>query len=145
MKPPKPSAGQLDLDWITAEVASRHGVMLKPDDPAMVLVTINERVLESCFGRLENRARGLIAELDAAFEDMQQRESTRLTEEIRAAGVAIRQEIQRDIEAARLEASETVFMVRSCYSQTVVRRWIAVGIVCAVALLGFGFALGRMF
>jgi hypothetical protein len=61
------------------------------------------------------------------------------------AGAAIRQEIQRDIEAARLEASETVFKVRSCYSQTVVRRWIAVGIVCAAALLGFGFALGRMF
>ena len=64
----------------------------------MVLVTINERVLESCFGRLENRARGLIAELDAAFEDMQQRESTRLAEEIRAAGVAIRQEIQAVID-----------------------------------------------
>ena len=84
---------------------------------------------------------GLIADLEA----MRQRESTRLTEEILAAGVAIRQEIQSDIEAARSEASETVFQLRSCYSQTVVRRWIAAGSVCAVALLGFGFALGRMF
>jgi hypothetical protein len=145
VKSHKPPAEQLDLDWITAEVASRHGVTLKRDDPAMVLVTINERVLESCFGRLENRARGLIAELDAAFEDMQQRESTRLTDEVHAAGIVIRQEIQRDIEAARLEAREAVFKLRSCYSRTVVHRWIAVGIVCAVVLLGLGFALGRMF
>lgn len=84
---------------------------------------------------------GLIADL----EGMRQRESTRLTEEIHAAGVAIRQEIQRDIEAARSEASETVFQVRSCYSQTAVRRWIAVGIVCAVALFEFGSAQGPMF
>ena len=136
---------QLDVKRITAEVAARHGVLLKEDDPALVLVTISEAVLEECFERLEKRARGLVAELDACFEDIQQRASAHLTDEVRSAAAAVRDEIHRDIQAAKLEASETVYRVRASHSQSVVRRWIAVGIVCAVALLVFGVMIGRMF
>ena len=119
---------QLDVKRITAEVAVRHGVLLKDDDPALVLVTISEAVLEECFQRLEKRARALIAELDACFEDIQQRASAHLTDEVRSAAAAVREEIHRDIQAAKLEASEAVFRVRASHSQSVVRRWIAVGV-----------------
>lgn len=135
---------QLDVKRITAEVAARHGVVLKADDPALVLVTISECVLEESFARLENRARVLIAEIDACFEDMQQRASAHLTDEVRSAARAIREEIHRDIQAAKLEANEAVFKIRASHSQSVVRRWLAAGIVCAVALLLFGIALGRV-
>ena len=136
---------QLDVKRITAEVAVRHGVLLKDDDPALVLVTISEAVLEECFQRLEKRARALIAELDACFEDIQQRASAHLTDEVRSAAAAVREEIHRDIQAAKLEASEAVFRVRASHSQSVVRRWIAVGVVCAVGLLVFGVMIGKMF
>ena len=135
---------QLDVKRITAEVAARHGVVLKPDDPALVLVTISECVLEQSFEPLEIRARALIAETDACFEDMQQRASAHLTDEVRSAARAIREEIHRDIQAAKLEANEAVFKMRASHSQSVVRRWLAAGIVCAVALLLFGIALGRV-
>jgi len=135
---------QLDVKRITAEVAARHGVILKPDDPALVLVTISECVLEQSFERLEIRARTLIAEIDACFEGMQQRASAHLTDEVRSAARAIREEIHRDIQAAKLEANEAVFKIRASHSQSVVRRWLAAGIVCAVALLLFGIALGRV-
>src|SRR5437763_3090577 len=79
---------QLHIQRITAEVANRHRVILRPDDPAMVLVTINEAVLEECFDRLEKRARLLVAELDACFEDMQQRTVAHLTDQVRASGEA---------------------------------------------------------
>jgi CHASE3 domain sensor protein len=134
----------LDVKRITAAVAARHGVLLKPDDPAMVLVTINECVLEKCFERLELRARALIAELDATVAAIEQRGSARLADQVREAGREIREQIGRDIEAAKLEASEAVFKIRASYSQNVVRRWIAVGVVCAVALLIFGVVLGRV-
>jgi hypothetical protein len=134
----------LDIKRVTAEVAARHGVLLQPDDPALVLVTINECVLEKSFERLESRARVLIAEVDACFEDMQQRGSAQLTDELRRGAGAVREEIQRDIQAAKLGANEAVFRIQSSYSQSVVRRWIAAGVVCAVALLVFGFALGRI-
>ena len=134
----------MDLKRITADVAARHGVLLKEDDPALVLVTISEVVLENCFERLEKRARGLIAELDASFEDIQQRASAHLTDEVRSSAAAIREEIHRDIQAAKLEASEAVFKVRAAHSRSVVRRWVATGVVCAVALLVFGVMIGRM-
>ena len=136
---------QLDLKRITAEVAARHGVLLKKDDPALVLVTISETVLEESFERLEKRARGLVAEFDACFEDIQQRASAHLTDEVRSAAAAVREEIHRDIQAAKLEASETVYRVRAAHTRNVVGRWVAVGIVCAVALLVFGVMIGRMF
>src|SRR3974390_3495536 len=130
----------LDIKRITAEVATRHGVVLKSDDPALVLVTISECVLEQSFARLENRARVLIAEIDACFEDMHQRASARLSDEVRSAASAIREEIHRDIYAAKLEANEAVFKIQCSHSQSVVSRWLAAGIVCAVALLLFGVA-----
>ncbi len=136
---------RMDVKRITAEVAARHGVLLKEDDPALVLVTINEVVLVECFERLEERTRGLIAEIDACFEDIQQRASAHLTDEVRSAAAAVREEMHRDIQAAKLEASETVRKVRVAHSQSVVRRWIAVGVVCALALLVFGIMIGRMF
>jgi len=136
---------KLNVKRITAEVAARHGVLLKEDDPALVLVTISEVVLETCFENLERRSRQLVAEFDAAFKDMHQRASSRLKNEVQAAAAAIHDEIHRDIQAAKLEASETVQRVRASHSQSVARRWIAVGIVCAVALLVFGIMIGRIF
>ncbi len=124
---------KLDVKRITAEVAARHGVLLKEDDPALVLVTISEVVLEACFENLERRSRHLV------------RASARLKNEVQAAAAAIHDEIHRDIQAAKLEASETVQRVRASHSQSVVRRWIAVGIVCAVALFVFGVMIGRIF
>ena len=136
---------QLDVKRITAEVAARHGILLREDDPALVLVTINQLVLEESFDRLQNRARGLVAELDACFAAMQHRASTQLTEEMRSAAAAVRDEINHDIQSARLEAREAVQRVVSSHSRVVVRRWIAVGMFCAVALLVFGVMIGRIF
>jgi hypothetical protein len=136
---------QLDIKKITAEVANRHGVIVRPDDPAMVLVTINETVLEECFERLEKRARLLVAELDAAFEDMQQRGSAHLNDRMRASAAALREEIARDIHAAKLDASEAVFKLQWCYSRVVVWRWLAAGLVSAVSLVLLGFVIGRIF
>jgi hypothetical protein len=76
---------------------------------------------------------------------MQQRASMRLTDELRCGAAAVREEIQLDIQAAKLGANEAVFRIQSSYSQSVVRRWIAVGVVCAVALLVFGVVIGKMF
>ena len=102
-------------------------------------------ILRPCFENLERRSRQLVAEFDASFKDMHQRASSRLKDEVQAAPAAIHDEIHRDIQAAKLEASETVQRVRASHSQSVVPRWIAVGIVCAVALFVVGVMIGRIF
>ena len=135
----------LDLKRITAEVAVRHGVMLKPDDPALMLVTISECVLEQCFTRLEVRTRSLLSEMDTRFWDIHQQAAKHLSAEVRASAVVIRQEIQRDLQTAKLGASEAVFQLRKTHSQTVVWRWFGFGLAAALGLLLVGFVIGRMF
>ena len=50
-----------DLKRITAEVAARHGMLLRPDDPAMLLVTMNEVVLQQVIGSIEARTVEIVA------------------------------------------------------------------------------------
>jgi hypothetical protein len=140
----KQAPERFDLNRIVATVAARHGVLLKADDPAMVLVTINECVLEDSFLRLEERAEALIANMEAAFEAIQKRLSERLADEVRESAAAIRNEIQRDIETAKLEATEAVFRVRTSYSGAMVPRSVAIGAMCGLLLFLCGMALGKL-
>ena len=54
----------LDLKRITAEVAARHGMLLCQDDPAMLLVTMNEVVLQQVIGSIEARAEEIVAGME---------------------------------------------------------------------------------
>jgi len=135
----------LDVKRITAAVAARHGVLLKADDPAPVLVTISECVLAESFDQLEQRAQVLLSEMDASFVKMQQGVATHLTEAARESAAAVREELQRDIQAAKLDASEAVFKLQTAHSRTVVWRWVAVGILSGVALFLGGALIGWYF
>ena len=41
-----------DIKTLIGEVAARHGVTLRPDDPAVVLVTMNQLVLDQAIAEL---------------------------------------------------------------------------------------------
>jgi len=53
----------MDLSEVQREVLLRHGVRLAPDDPAMVVVTINEMMLTKALDRIE-RVKAPIADED---------------------------------------------------------------------------------
>jgi hypothetical protein len=53
----------MDLSEVQREVLLRHGVRLAPDDPAMVVVTINEMMLTKALERIE-RVKAPIADED---------------------------------------------------------------------------------
>jgi hypothetical protein len=132
----------LDLKRVTAEVAARHGMLVKQDDPAMLLVTMNEVVLQQAFENIEARTEKMMAGIETAVRSAQ-RETLGLVEgEARKAGMAVRGEIQKDIETGRLHARELVVELNRAYSRHAVRRWIAVGVVAAAGLLVLGVSLG---
>ena len=132
----------VDLKRITAEVAARHGMLLRPDDPAMLLVTMNEVVLEQVIEGIEARAEEMIAGIEKAFRSAQRESLGSVEREARKAGIAVREEIQKDIEAGRLHARELIVEINRAYSRSAVRRWVAVGIVAASCLLILGVSLG---
>src|SRR6266446_950575 len=132
----------LDFKRIIAEVAARHGMLVSQDDPAMLLVTMNEVVLQQVMGSIEARTVEIVAGIEAAFRSAQREALGSVEREARKAGIAVREEIQKDIEAGRLHARELIVELNRAYTRSGVRRWVAMGVVLASGLLVLGVGLG---
>jgi hypothetical protein len=132
----------LDLKRITAEVAARHGMLVMPDDPAMLLVTMNELVLQQVMGSIEARTEEIVAGIEAGLRSAQHEALGIVEKEARNAGIAVREEIQKDIDSGRLYARELIVELNRAYSRSAVRRWVAVGVIAASGLLVLGVGLG---
>ena len=88
------------------EVAARHRLLLKPDDAAFAIVTMNRLVLEESLEAIHSHILEDLALFEAAAKKMQTRAGTVLAAEVRESAAGIRQEIERDIQDARLQASK---------------------------------------
>jgi hypothetical protein len=132
----------LDFKRITAEVAARHGMLVSQDDPAMLLVTMNEVVLQQVMASIEARTKEIVVGMEAGLRSAQHEASGNIEKEARKAGIAVREEIQKDIDAGRLHARELIVELNRAYSRSAVRRWVAVGIIAASGLLALGVGLG---
>ena len=134
----------LDFKRITAEVAARHGMLVSQDDPAMLLVTMNEVVLQQVIGSIEARTEEIVAGIEAQFRSAQREVLGNIEREARKAGIAVREEIQKDIDAGRLHARELIVELNRAYTRSAVRRWVAIGVVAASGLLVLGVGLGAL-
>jgi hypothetical protein len=82
------------IDRLIAEVAARHGVLLKRDDAAFALVTLNQLVLEDEIKGLATEIRAATADFESAFERVQKRAGAALAQNLRQIVV----ERQHDLE-----------------------------------------------
>jgi hypothetical protein len=139
--------GSVDTKRLSGEVAARHGLLIREDDPAMALVTMSEIVLEHALKEAEVQLRGVLTEAENARKRSQQEMVIWVQEEVGRAGSALRTQLQRDIDTGRLQARELVVHLSRVYSRSAVRRWVAVGIVSGLLLVllgvGLGLELGR--
>ena len=132
----------LDFKRIIAEVAARHGMLVSQDDPAMLLVTMNEVVLQQVFANIEARTENIVAGMEAGLRSAQREALGSIEKEARKAGIAVREEIQKDVDAGRLHARELIVELNRADSRSAVRRWVAVGVIAASNLLVLGAVLG---
>ncbi|MGH7968980.1 MAG: hypothetical protein ACREIC_09675, partial [Limisphaerales bacterium] len=65
-----------------------------------------------------------------------------LAQQVKEAAAELRREMQRDIEDARLRASEIVLEVHRAHRKPAVIRWGAAGLIAALALFGSGLWIG---
>lgn len=79
-----------DVKTLIGEVAARHGITLRSDDPAFALVTVNQLVLEQTMLDLIQRTQEMTAEFDRAGDRLQERAGRVLAGELRKAGAEIR-------------------------------------------------------
>ena len=134
--------GSVDAKKLTSEVAARHGVLIREDDPAMVLVTMSEIVLDEALRKADVRLGTVLSEAEAQQKRLQLEAIAWVQEEIGRAGSALRAQLERDIDGARLQARELVVQLSHVYSRSAVRRWVAVGVVSGLILLLIGLGLG---
>jgi len=137
----------MDTKKLTSEVAARHGLLIRDDDPAMALVTMSEIVLQQVLERAEVGLRALLSEAELEQKRLQQEALVWVQDEIAHVGGALRVQLQGDIDASRIQAKELVVQLSQVYTRSAVRRWIALGIVSGLVLLllgiGLGLGLGR--
>ena len=134
-----------DVQRLIGEVAARHGILLKPDDAAFALVTINRLVLEEVMTELLNKVEHAMAEFDGAAARVQAQAGSLLASEVRDAAAAIRRELQGDIASAGKQASQLVLEVHRAHSRSSVDKWLTLGVACALLLFVSGVFVGRLF
>ena len=129
-----------DIKALIGEVAMRHGVTLNPDDPAFVLVTVNQLVLEQAIVELVRRAEEMITEFDRSAGRVQARAGSALAGEVRKAGVEIREGLRVEIAAAIATIHSPG---HSAVPSTIDYRWLSVGAIGGSLLLLIGILIGH--
>ena len=89
------------IDRLIAEVAARHGVLLRRDDAAFALVTLNQLVLEDGIKDLTVQIRAATAEFESTFERVQARAGAAVAKDLRQLIV----ELQSHVSATAAELS----------------------------------------
>jgi hypothetical protein len=133
-----------DLKRLAAEVSVQHGIRVDPDDPMMVVVTLNRLVLEDTLNEALHSIHSEIAEFNQAVERVQVRSGSVIAQEVRGCVAALRQELQKDIEDARLDARELIKEMQQSQSQTPFRQKMAVHVLGGTLLFVVGFSLGML-
>jgi hypothetical protein len=133
-----------NVQRLIAEVAAQHGFLLKPDDAAFALVTMNRLVLEESLEAIRSRVAADLAQFPASAQWAHKRAESAIDEEVRRSTAALRDEIQRDINTARLRAVEIVQEVKTAYQQPMSNRKFTIVVLAAVLLLLCGVWLGKV-
>lgn len=132
----------LEVSRLIAEVYERHGIRMVPDDVGFALITLNQLMLEELARQLREGVCSSIAEFNEVVQKTETRAGKNLAQYVKAAAAEIREELQRDIENARVHATEIVDEVNRAHSRTAIVRWVAVGLIAGTSLFGAGLWIG---
>ena len=136
---------QIDIKVLLAEVAKRHGFRLDSDDPEIAIVTLNQLVLEACIEQLCTVGIGAaVGEIERVGRKAETRAVAYIAQEVKQCVAAIREELQKDIDSARLKAIETVQELNSAHlnASALREKWIGIGLVIAIGLVVLAFWAG---
>ena len=139
-----PKAISFNVQRLIAEVAAQHGLFLKPDDAAFALVTMDRLVLEESLEAIRSRVAADLAQFQASAQWAHKRAESAIEEEVRRSTAALRDEIQRDINTARLRAVEIVQEVKTAYQQPMSNRKFTIVVLAALLLLLCGVWFGKV-
>jgi CHASE3 domain sensor protein len=136
---------EVDVKRIVGELASRHGIRLDVNDPAISIVLVNRLVLEHSTDELVAGIRASMDEFEEAVRKVQTRAGQLVAAEFNERVGAIRSELQRDIALAGARANEIVYRAEQANRHPVMLRWAVVGTLAALALFLMGLWIGARY
>jgi CHASE3 domain sensor protein len=107
-------------------------------------VTMNRLVLEESLEAIHSHIVEDLALFEAAAKKVQTRAGTVLAAEVRESAAGIRQELERDIQDARLQASRIVRQVEAAYQQRMSAQKLTIAVLAAALLFSCGVWAGRI-
>jgi hypothetical protein len=129
---------------LIGEVAKRHGITLKPDDPAFALVTMNQLVLEHVMNGLSEQARNATREFAESLSRLQSQTGSLLGTEVRNAASQIRRAFDQQGGTTSVNAQPAAARPRERRSVGLMVRWVASGLIAGLALFVLGVLVGRL-
>jgi len=133
---------ELDVTNLIKELAGRYGIRLDTSDPAIAIVVLNRLVLEKSSEELTESVARRLAQFEASVQKVEQRAGKLLAQQVSEAAARMRAELQNDIDAASVKAAHLVYMVDRAHQRPVITRWLAAGLLSAIALLAVGLCAG---
>jgi len=137
-------SGAIDIQRLIAEVAARHNLFLKPDDPAIALVTMNQLILDAAIESVHKQVSVTIAEFQTSIQKAEKRAGSMLAQTVKESAFQMQQGLHSDIHVAGLKAREIVHLVNEAHRRPALIRSSALGLVAGVVLFGGGFWLGTL-
>jgi len=134
-----------DVKRLIAEVAARNGIRLEPDDPAIVLLTLNELMLEEIVSSLGSDIGSQMAGFESVMDHLEKRAGSILAREVKIAAQEVRAEIQKDISDASLRAAHLVHIVDQAHKRPARLRSFAFALVVSLVLAALSFYVGLTF
>jgi hypothetical protein len=135
---------QIETKELLSEIAKRHGFRLDSDDPAIAIVSLNQLVLEKSMQELCDRVGTAIGNIESTAKKAETRAVAYIAQEVKQCVSTIRAELQKDIDAARLKARETLEELNSAHREEAMEKWVTVGIIGAVILIALAFWAGAL-
>ena len=136
---------EVDVKRIVGEMASKHGIRLDTNDPAISLVLLNRLVLEHSADDLVAGVRASMHDFEEAVRKVQTRAGQLVAAEFNDRVGAIRSELQRDIALAGARANEIVYRAEQANRHPVMLRWAVIGTLAALAMFLMGLWIGARY
>jgi hypothetical protein len=131
-----------DRKQLSGEIAGRYGIRIDENDPAFIVANLTQHALQEASADLLKQIDIRLNEFEAVVGRTQDRAGRYLGVECREQVSAIRSGLQADIVAAGGRARELVEEVHRVNTRAMLIRFISVGVLCGLLLLGTGIWIG---
>ncbi len=133
-----------DTQKLIAEVAARHGILLKANDAAFALVTMNQIVLAETLKTAENDIKVRVEVLEKSIQKVERLAGKILAQEVKTSTAAARREINGDVDEAKLKFRALMAEAAAAGGARMPAKWLALGVVASIVVFVCGFFVGQV-